>query len=153
DPRQVPVLVLLFEPGQRHPPANERRNHRDRLRRRPGAVLGRRRDEVFAAGDRPILVGRAGLVLQERAGGCVVEVVEAEREPLLLVELAAREETREQPALLEPRARRGKALPDVTAPRLGHTVDELRDGAGFRLGDRHELATTSAAALRAGNAL
>src|SRR5207249_3177658 len=57
--------------GQRH--------HVDRAGGRARAALGRRGDQVLAAGDRPLLVDRARLVLEERAGDAEREVLEPER--------------------------------------------------------------------------
>src|SRR6266545_4670583 len=89
-PPQEAILIALLHAGEGHPPPNERRHHAHCLRGRSGTVLRRRRHEVLAAGDRTVGIDRAGLFFEEWARDFEPEVVEAELEPLRLVQLLPR---------------------------------------------------------------
>jgi hypothetical protein len=63
----------------------ERKRHAANLQRfRARALFGRRRDQIFAAGDRPVGMNRTRLVFQKWAGDSQAKILQAQRSELFV---------------------------------------------------------------------
>ena len=149
------------EPGQCRGHLHARFHAPDQELFRLRAVFRRRNDVVLAADCRPALVSGAVVVFQERTGDLQPEVtarqfVNVVRVTALLRDrehaLAWRGVGFEQPSLLQPGERRGKASAHAGLALGWQVRDPLRQVEGFRQGDGHQVQaagkTTDAAAHR-----